>query len=478
MPRNCSLGCPSTVGEERGTIVTQMGRDTSDGDRLGEMYVRYAPGVSGSLPHDRRSGVPKTGPRGLHPVRGSTPPFADPVPSTRTYAARSSTCRRTTSGVGSWNARISNARRASRGPFKRNATCPSTRRCGRHSSVFRPGSERRSSFATTRICPIPDRRSASLPTGHGALPGLPRSGNTPSEPRGDPMSNDTHVREFLERMANEIYVPALDWRSPVNRARRHRFVHDVRRCRHRRGSRVSGGRSDCARSRGRGPANESTSEHASVDTSYGQRLDRCLIGYMNAVRSLHARWRGEVHLQLQGLCPEVAADWSPDGTHLAFTAICGTSCVTRGITIRYPRGGFRSRRRPARCARPRGRRAGMVSGRDAHRVREGLRAIPAQDLRHERGWLRANRCHPLPRPDASTSWSPDGSRIVYSSPGSAIRQQLDGSAPSPLAVNGLNPTWSPDGNTIAYFGALGSSRPGCDIRRRRPTDVTTPASST
>ena len=38
------------------------------------------------------------------------------------------------------------------------------------------------------------------------------------------MSNDTHVREFLKRMANEIDVPPLDWRSPVKRARRHRSV--------------------------------------------------------------------------------------------------------------------------------------------------------------------------------------------------------------------------------------------------------------
>ena len=38
------------------------------------------------------------------------------------------------------------------------------------------------------------------------------------------MSNDTHVREFLQRMASEIDVPPLDWRSPVKRARRHRSV--------------------------------------------------------------------------------------------------------------------------------------------------------------------------------------------------------------------------------------------------------------
>jgi hypothetical protein len=38
------------------------------------------------------------------------------------------------------------------------------------------------------------------------------------------MSNDTHVRDFLKRMANEIDVPPLDWRSPVKRARRHRSV--------------------------------------------------------------------------------------------------------------------------------------------------------------------------------------------------------------------------------------------------------------
>ena len=36
------------------------------------------------------------------------------------------------------------------------------------------------------------------------------------------MSNDTHVREFLERMANEIDASPLDRRSPVKRARRYR----------------------------------------------------------------------------------------------------------------------------------------------------------------------------------------------------------------------------------------------------------------
>ena len=45
MPRNCSLRCPSNMGEERDTIVAQMGRDAEgDGDRLVEMYVRFAPG--------------------------------------------------------------------------------------------------------------------------------------------------------------------------------------------------------------------------------------------------------------------------------------------------------------------------------------------------------------------------------------------------------------------------------------------------
>ena len=38
------------------------------------------------------------------------------------------------------------------------------------------------------------------------------------------MSDDTHVREFLQRMADEIDVAPSDSRSPVKRARRHRSV--------------------------------------------------------------------------------------------------------------------------------------------------------------------------------------------------------------------------------------------------------------
>jgi RNA polymerase sigma-70 factor (sigma-E family) len=45
MPRNCSPGCPSSMGGDRDTIVTPMGRDADeDGDRLGELYIRFAPG--------------------------------------------------------------------------------------------------------------------------------------------------------------------------------------------------------------------------------------------------------------------------------------------------------------------------------------------------------------------------------------------------------------------------------------------------
>lgn len=44
MPRFFFLACPSSVGEERGTVVTQMGADTHEGDQLAEMYVRFAPG--------------------------------------------------------------------------------------------------------------------------------------------------------------------------------------------------------------------------------------------------------------------------------------------------------------------------------------------------------------------------------------------------------------------------------------------------
>ena len=38
------------------------------------------------------------------------------------------------------------------------------------------------------------------------------------------MNDDTRVRDFLDRMANEIEVAPVDWRPPVRRARRRRTV--------------------------------------------------------------------------------------------------------------------------------------------------------------------------------------------------------------------------------------------------------------
>ena len=186
MPRNCSLGCPSSMGGERGTIVTPMGQDAEgDGDRLAEMYVRFAPGGI-------RLAYLMTGDRAVAEdlVQEAFIRFVGRLHSLRDPGAFDAYLRRTVINL-------------SKNYFRRRALERSD--LERQASQRRPVQEERdvSEYETMRLAllrpagpaagrdrpsllrgstRIPDRRRASLPTGHGALAGLPRSGNAPSEP--------------------------------------------------------------------------------------------------------------------------------------------------------------------------------------------------------------------------------------------------------------------------------------------------------
>ncbi|MQY07660.1 DUF11 domain-containing protein [Actinomadura macrotermitis] len=52
--------------------------------------------------------------------------------------------------------------------------------------------------------------------------------------------------------------------------------------------------------------------------------------------------------------------------------------------------------------------------------------------------------------DSRIDWSPDGTKIVYSTPGGLKTVNADGTGATALGVDGQVPAWSPDGTRIAY----------------------------
>ncbi len=205
----------------------------------------------------------------------------------------------------------------------------------------------------------------------------------------------------------------------------------------------------------------SESAHPSMPPMRNGSID--VFGAMDGVRSLTPRGRGKLVFDCKGACREVGgADWSPDGTLLAFAADHPRGSTYDGIHVVDPARGTDRLVVPGEevyqpAWSPDGTRIAYVNLQQIFVANEdgsGRTAVVTMD----------GNAYP-----SSPSWSPDGSHIVYAAGGRLYVVGLDGSAPSPL-VKGFNPTWSPDGNTIAYVGGGDLKSPrGCDIR------VTTPA---
>ena len=283
------------------------------------------------------------------------------------------------------------------------------------------------------------------------------------------MNNDTHVREFLDRMVHEIDVPPLDWRAPVKRARRHRsitmavvvvIVVAI----------VAGG-SVGLRSltdTGLRPANEST--HPLIPPIHNGSIG--VFGYGNGVRSLTSDGAGEFIFDCKGSCTAGVGggDLSPDGTRLVFNSNCGPNCDAAGD----PYNGIHVVdlvRGTDRLVLPGGLVGEPSWSPDGTRIAFVQNGLQYQQIfvMNEDGSGQTPVTPILHSYPSQPSWSPDGSRIAYESGQQLFVVGMDGSAPLPLGVEGRYPTWSPDGTTIAYFApALRDFREGCDVRETTP----------
>ncbi len=272
------------------------------------------------------------------------------------------------------------------------------------------------------------------------------------------MSNDTLVREFLQRMASEIDALPSDASAPVKRAQRHRSammavvaVIVV--------ATVSGGVAGWRSLMTTGPQPAGPPLTPSVlNGPIG------VVGWMSGVRSLSPGGAGEFIFKCDRTCTHVSADWSPDGTRLAFSTSCGPSCVTAGD----PYNGIHV------ADLVRGTDELVVPGEEGGDLAwspDGTRIAYASDNRifviQADGSGRTPITAELAALPSHPTWSPDGSRIAFVEDADRLFVVgLDGAAPTDLGVRGRYPAWSPDGATIAYFS--GDYPDLCSVRETTP----------
>ncbi|HTG46451.1 MAG TPA: hypothetical protein VK646_02190 [Actinomycetota bacterium] len=180
-------------------------------------------------------------------------------------------------------------------------------------------------------------------------------------------------------------------------------------------------------------------------------------GGFDGLRALTPNGMGaKLYICHPGPCSEaIAADWSPDGSHLAIT----TADALDVVDVASGR---------EQVAAP-GQRIGDVAwspdGSRIAYVNEGFR-IDVIDPDGSRLAAIAGG-----NDIADLSWSPDGSRIAYSADAERGRREgrevrIMGVAPGAgqrFVGWGEHPAWSPDGSSIAYFSGR-----GCAIRESAP----------
>jgi Tol biopolymer transport system component len=170
-----------------------------------------------------------------------------------------------------------------------------------------------------------------------------------------------------------------------------------------------------------------------------------VFGALDGVRALSVDGPGRALYWCRSCTDVTAADWSPDGTHLAFSNEDGLNLGdaadrTDRVVVVSPRIGDV---------------AWSPDGSRIAYVDDGFRIITINPDGSGRTAIVGGT------DIADLAWSPDGSQIAYSSIGGQLNVAGVYSR-SKLGSLGLgeHPVWSPDGSRIAYFQAG-----GCAIRQ-------------
>lgn len=186
-----------------------------------------------------------------------------------------------------------------------------------------------------------------------------------------------------------------------------------------------------------------------------------VFGFTNGVRALSRDGAAKYVLDCRDACHYVSADWSPDGTRLAFAASHPRGSEYDGLHIVDADGGI------DRQVMAGSEVYGPAWSPDGTRIAYvQLRQIFVTNPDGSGRVLLATIPHDTP---SAPSWSPDGSSIVYEAGGRIYVMRIDGSAPTPIE-DGFDPVWSPIGDAIAYVGGQSMRDPGaCEVRETTPT---------